>query len=138
MTDESIANRIRETTRLEPAASLRARVLDAAAPLVRPSAIWADRVWCSRAWRLAAVATVLMLVALEQMSLPGVDRTPGPSANAMAAAAAAEETALQLGMTPGEARALGRRAMADAVAPSSKSSGAAPETSLPVEEGEIR
>jgi len=138
MTDQAIANRVREAGRIEPGASLRARVLETAAPLVRPSVTWADRAWCSRAWRLATVAAVLGLVALEQMTVPASDKSDGPPVYAAAAATATEDAARQLGMPPEEAKAFGRRAMADALAGWSNSSVAQAGDILPEMERDTR
>ena len=138
MRDDTIIYQIREAERLEPNPALRARVLAAARPRVRPSATWADRMWFSRAWRLAAMTIVLVLVAIELMPSPARDRAVGPSTYAVAAAASTEEAALQMGMKPEEAKALGRRAMADAMSQPSGAHGAEAGAIPPDVEGETR
>jgi hypothetical protein len=69
-------------------------------------------VWFSRAWRLAAVAVLLVLAALEQVSGPTRSSWATASAQATAEARFVDETARQAGLSPEEAAALARRAVA--------------------------
>jgi len=106
----------------EPAADLRDRVLAAALPLLRPSAIWADRMWFSRRWRLAAIALLLVLVVLGHFSAaPGSFAPSSPDRTAVETAQAVEEAARQVGLPPDQAAALARRALIAASRPAARS-----------------
>ena len=63
MTRAEIERRLRQARWPEPAAELRARVL-AAAPIVNRPVTWSDRVWFSRAWRVAAAAAAAAAIAI--------------------------------------------------------------------------
>jgi hypothetical protein len=113
-----LEERLRETAWPEPGSDLRDRVLAAAVPRVRPSATWADRMWFSRRWRLAAVVLVLALVLLDR--IPVVPGSPSPDVPGFAAAEtarAADEAARQAGLSPEQAAALARRALIAASQP---------------------
>jgi hypothetical protein len=103
--------RVREAVWPAPPAGLRARVL-ASAPVASPTVSWSDRVWFSRAWRLAAVAVVLVAAAVEYVSGPTRPAAPAVSARAVAEASVIEETAQQAGLSAEQAAALARRAVA--------------------------
>jgi hypothetical protein len=92
-----------------PPADLRARVLSAA-PVRSPAVSWSDRVWFSRAWRLAAVAVVLVAGAMEYLSGPTRSSAAAASPQAVAEARVIEETAQHAGLSADEAAALARRA----------------------------
>ena len=106
-----VETRVRQIAWVAPPADLRARVLTAA-PLPSPAISWSDRVWFSRGWRLAAVAAVLILVAVDQLSGPTPSPAGAASVRAVAEASFVDETARQAGMSPDEAAALARRAVA--------------------------
>jgi hypothetical protein len=103
--------RLRQIAWPSPPVDLRARVLSAV-PVTSPAVSWSDRVWFSRAWRLAAVAVVLVAVAIEYVSGPTRPPAPAVSARAAAEASVIEETARQAGLSPEQAAALARRAVA--------------------------
>jgi hypothetical protein len=65
-----VESRLRQFAWPAPSAELRTRVLSAV-PATSPAVSWSDRVWFSRAWRLAAIAAVVVLIALEQLAGPG-------------------------------------------------------------------
>jgi hypothetical protein len=111
-----IERRLRQSGWPAPAAELRARVL-AAAPIVDHRVTWSDRVWFSRAWRIAAAAAVVAAIAIE--SLPGTtDRTAFVAPpQAVAEAQAIDATGREMGLPPNVAQALARRAVAMAARP---------------------
>ena len=100
----------------EPTVELRVRVL-AVAPTVDHRVTWSDRVWFSRAWRIAAAAAVVAAIAIE--SLPGTtDRTAFVAPpQAVAEAQAIDATGREMGLPPNVAQALARRAVAMAARP---------------------
>jgi hypothetical protein len=100
----------------EPSLALRARVL-AAAATVGHRVTWSDRVWFSRAWRIAAAAAVVGAIAIE--SLPGATDRPAFVAPPQAVAEAQEidATGREMGLPPNVAQALARRAVAMAAHP---------------------
>lgn len=106
-----IEARVRRVAWPAPPPDLRARVL-AAVPVTAPAVTWSDRVWFSRACRLAAVAAVLILAVLESMS--GHTRPGGATVppQAVAEASVIQEMAEQAGLSPEQAAALARRAAA--------------------------
>jgi hypothetical protein len=116
VTRAEIERRLRQARWPEPAAALRARVL-AAAPVVNPRVTWSDRMWFSRAWRIAAAAVVVAAIAIE--SLPGTtDRTAFvASPQAVAEAQVIDATGREMGLPPDVAQALARRAVAMASRP---------------------
>ncbi len=85
--------------RAEPGAELRARVLAAAMPLVRPDDSRLDRIWFSPRWRTIAALAFLALVVLERTS-PQVNtwapvaRDTQSNTTVRAAVAAAQEAGL--------------------------------------------
>jgi hypothetical protein len=113
MKPTDLETRLRQVAWPAPPADLRARVLSAA-PITSAAVSWSDRVWFSRAWRIAAVAVVLALAALEQVSGPTRPAAPAVSARAVAEARFVDETARQAGLSLDEAAALARRAVAAA------------------------
>ena len=116
----SAEERLRQAGLPQPAADLRDRVLAAAVPRVRREARanWADRVWFSRRWRLAAVALLFALVSLDEISaVSGLPRAENPGVAAVETQRAADEVARQAGLTPQQARALADRALVAASRP---------------------
>lgn len=106
-----IERRVRQVAWPAPPADLRARVLSAV-PATSPAVSWSDRVWFSRASRLAAVAAVLVLAVLESISSPARADAPALSSQAVAEASFVDETARQAGLSPEAAAALARRGAA--------------------------
>jgi len=106
-----IEARLRQIAWSAPTADLRARTLSAV-PATSSAVSWSDRVWFSRAWRLAAVAVVLVAGATEYLSGPTRPSAPAVSARAVAEASVIEETAQQAGLSAEQAAALSRRAAA--------------------------
>jgi hypothetical protein len=100
----------------EPTVDLRARVL-AVAPPVHHRVTWSDRIWFSRAWRIAAAAAVVSAIAIE--SLPGSsDRTAFVAPpQAAAEAQVIDATGREMGFPPNVTQALARRAVAMAAHP---------------------
>jgi hypothetical protein len=127
-----VEERLRETAWPEPASDLRDRVLAAAMPRVRPSATWADRMWFSRCWRLAAVALLLALVVLDRIPVVPGSRSPDvPGFAAVETARAVAEVARQVGLPPDQAEALARRALIAASRPAGR-------TDLGIDPGLVR
>ena len=115
MTRGEIERRLRQSRGPAPAAELRARVL-AAAPIVDHRVTWSDRVWFSRAWRIAAAAAVVAAIAIE--SLPGTtDRAFVAPPQAVAEAQVMDATGREMGLPSNVAQALARRAVAMAAHP---------------------
>ena len=110
MNRKDIENRLRQISRPEPSPGLRDRVLSSAVVGEQPIT-WSDRIWFSRAWRVAAVGAVLVIVVLDQVS--GAPRRPDlpVSAHVIAEAQVIEETGRQLGLPPDVAASLGRRVL---------------------------
>jgi hypothetical protein len=106
-----IETRLRQIAWPVPPADLRARVLSAV-PAASPAVGWSDRVWFSRAWRLTAVAVVLVAATVEYLSGPTRSSAATGSPQAVAEARFVDETARQAGLSPDEAAALARRAVA--------------------------
>ena len=89
----------------------------AAAPIVSHRVTWSDRVWFSRAWRIAAAAAVVAAIAIE--SFPGTtDRTAFVAPpQAVAEAQVIDDAGREMGLPPNVAQALARRAVAMAARP---------------------
>lgn len=111
MKPTDVETRVRQVAWPSPPADLRARILSAV-PATSLPVSWSDRVWFSRAWRLAAVAVVLVAAAIEYVSGPTRPAAPAVSARAVAEARFVDETARQAGLSPEQAAALARRAAA--------------------------
>jgi hypothetical protein len=100
-----------------PPEPLRARVMGAAEPGIRPSVSWSDRLWFSRRWRLAAGATAVAMAALD-FAFGGRAPSPvGPHESARATAQAVDEAARQAGLGAEQARVFAQRAFALASRP---------------------
>lgn len=119
MTSErSVEERLREMARgWTPPEGHRARVLDAAAPLVRGAAAWSDRVWFSRRWRVAAAGVVAAALAVDVAFGAGPSAQIGPHENARNAAAAVDDAARQVGLGADQARLFAQRAFVLASGP---------------------
>jgi len=113
-----IERRVRQVAWPAPPADLRAKVLSAV-PATSPAVSWSDRVWFSRAWRLAAVAAILILAVLESLSAPTRSPAVPASAQEVAEARFVDETARQAGLSPEAAAALARRVAAAQKTPGS-------------------
>jgi hypothetical protein len=115
---DPIEERLRRMGLPDPAPDLRRRLLAAAAPHVRSTTTWADRVWFSGRWRLAAVALVVAVVGLDRIPVTQYSgRADAPGFAAMETARAAEEAARQVGLSPDQAAVLARRALVAASRP---------------------
>jgi hypothetical protein len=116
VTQADLERRLHRSRWPEPPVDLRARVL-APAPAAAPRVTWSDRVWFSRAWRIAAAAAVVAAIAIE--SLPGTtDRTAFVAPpQAVAEAQVIDVTGREMGLPPNVAQALARRAVAMAARP---------------------
>jgi hypothetical protein len=106
-----VETRLRQFVWPAPRPSLRAQVL-AEAPVTSPAVSWSDRVWFSRAWRVAAVLAFVALAGLELLSGPARSSISTMSPQVAAEASMVEETARQAGLSPEQAAVLGRRAAA--------------------------
>jgi hypothetical protein len=105
-----IENRVRQITWPAPPDPLRARVLSAATLVTQPIT-WSDRVWFSRAWRLSAVATALLVIGLELQSSATRPAEPAPTPQALAEARGVEEIGRQAGLPQEAAASLARRTL---------------------------
>jgi hypothetical protein len=105
-----IENRVRQVTWPAPPEPLRARVLSAAAIAAEPIT-WSDRMWFSRAWRLSALGTALLVIGLELQSSAARPAEPGPTPQALAEARGVEEIGRQAGLPQDAAASLARRTL---------------------------
>ena len=103
---DDIEQQLREAERQEPHRQLRARVLAAAAPLVRPGASRLERMWFSRTWRVAAVLAFFALAGLESASSQLVAPPAGGPSRQSDLAQTIESAALEVGLTPADVSAL--------------------------------
>ena len=108
-----IEDRLRQLSWPAPSARLRDRILSAAVVTAQPIA-WSDRMWFSRAWRLAAVGAALAIIVLDQVAesprLGVFTATP----QAIAEAQAIDEAGREMGLPPEVAASLARRVLAEA------------------------
>jgi ABC-type amino acid transport substrate-binding protein len=119
MTRNDIEQQLRELDWPEPSDTLRERVVSTTVRLAQP-VTWSDRMWYSRAWRLTACASVILIVVLDGLSsLPkqtgAIPATQARTDARAAAAQAIDETGREVGLPPDVAAALAQRAF---VAPS--------------------
>jgi hypothetical protein len=116
MTRRDIEDRLRQVSWPAPSASLRDRVLSTAVVTAQPIS-WSDRIWFSRAWRLAAIGTTLAIAVLDQFS--GSTRSAPFTATspALAEAQAIEEAGREIGLPPEVAASFARRSLSDALQP---------------------
>ena len=114
---DDIERQLLEAERPEPRGEVRARVLAATMPLVRPDASRLDRVWFSPRWRMASVLVFVVLVGIDLVPqlMPDSALMPQdhPTADITQAVAMA---ALEVGLTPDDAAALCAQALAAAKA----------------------
>lgn len=101
--------RIRELAWPEPAPELRARVLTSAR-LGTAGVTWADRIWFSRAWRLACAASVIGALAIASLDTDALPPS-APSARARVEAQDVVDVAHTLGLAPDLSASLARRAI---------------------------
>jgi hypothetical protein len=106
-----IEHRLRQIAWPEPTPGLRVRVLSAVL-VVGSRVTWSDRIWFSRAWRLAAAATLAGGITLDSLSdTTAVARfTPGP--HALADAQVLDDTGPDIGLPADFVASLARRALA--------------------------
>ncbi len=114
-----------EAQKVEPDVDMRARVLGATAPLVRPDRSALDRIWFSPRWRVAAVLAALVIAVLNIVPAGGVSSAIAPQDlrpdhNTEAVAKAAREA----GFTPDDTAALCAQAIAAARAAMMRTAGA--------------
>src|SRR3954464_11926489 len=110
MKQADLERRVRQMTWLAPAADLRVRVL--AAGVMGPARItWSDRVWFSRGWRLAAVATAVGAIAID--SLWGTGDVPPvlPVAPTLAEVQAIDDVGRDIGLPEDLSASLARRTL---------------------------
>jgi hypothetical protein len=105
-----IQRRVRQVAWPAPPADLRARVLSAV-PATSPAVSWSDRVWFSRGWRLAAAATFVALLALEQFAGSSASSARAPGAPVLEPVAAVAEAVREVGLPADQAAALARRSV---------------------------
>jgi hypothetical protein len=116
MSQKDIERLVRQITWPAPSASLRARVLSAAV-VEGDTVSWSDRVWYSRAWRLAAAGAALAILLIDQFSMSPRSAGPVPANRAIADANVIDETGRQMGLPPEVATSLARRALSETPAP---------------------
>jgi hypothetical protein len=117
MDHKDVEQRLRAHQWPEIPSELRQRVMSAAVIDVE-HLTWSDRVWFSRAWRLAAAAAVVVIVALDQST--GVTSTPATASPQVVAEAQAIETlAQEAGLSAQTAAWLAQRSIDDALRPKS-------------------
>jgi ABC-type amino acid transport substrate-binding protein len=116
MKTTEIEYRVRQLNWPAPPVELRDSVLSAAS-LVGQPITWSDRVWFSRAWRLSAAATVVMIVGFELQSSSTRTAQPAPIPQAVADARLVEEIGRQAGLPPDMAASLAGRMLAAAASP---------------------
>lgn len=108
-----VEDRVRQISLPAPSAQLRDRVLSIAAT-AQPSISWSDRIWFSRAWRVAAVGAALVVAVLDQLASSTRPAAFTPSLQAVAEAKAIDEAGQQVGLPPDVASALARRTLSEA------------------------
>jgi len=109
---DDLEERLRACDRIEPPLALRARLIAVAAPLVQPDDSRLDRLWFSRTWRTAAVLALVVIVGMESVSDRLVASAPRAAWLPENPVQAAAQAALELGLSPDDAAALARHAVA--------------------------
>lgn len=111
MNQQDIEDRLRQVSWPSPSAALRDRVL--AIAVVEQRVTWSDRIWFSRAWRLAAVGAAVAVAVLDEVSIS--QRLAGftPTPQALAEAQAIDEAGQEMGLPPDVAASFARRALSD-------------------------
>jgi hypothetical protein len=110
MKQADLERHVRRMAWAEPRADLRSRVLTAA--VIGPARItWSDRVWFSRGWRLAAVATAVGAIAID--SLWGTRDVPPvpPVARTLAEVQAIDDVGREIGLPEDLSASLARRTL---------------------------
>jgi len=110
MTRTEIERRLGQARWPEPAAELRARVLTAT-PIDNRPVTWSDRVWFSRAFRLAAAATFIGAVAIGALSDPRANGIEAPTGIALAEVRVIDDAGQELGLPGSLTAALRRRVL---------------------------
>ena len=112
---EDLERQLLEAERPELEAAMRARVLAATMPLVRPEASRLDRVWFSPKWRTAAVLALVVLAGVELAPRRSVKSAPMPLDRATTDITQAVATAArEVGLRPDDTAALCAQAIAAA------------------------
>jgi len=113
---DDLERRLLDAERPEPGADVRARVLAATMPLVRPDDSRLDRIWFSPRWRVAAVLMLLFLPGIDAVSTRPSALAPTWQDRAAAAGTvkAVEMAAREAGLTPADTGALVEQAIAAA------------------------
>jgi hypothetical protein len=109
VTRAEIERRLRQARWPEPTAELRARVL--AAPIVHRPVTWSDRVWFSRVWRVAAATAAACAIAMASLPDAADSTRLIPTPQALAEAQVIDDAGRDIGLPPGVAQALARRAL---------------------------
>lgn len=110
---EDLEQQLLKAEQPELEGAMRARVLAATMPLVRPEARRLDRGWFSPRWRTAAVLALVILAGVELASRRNVEsmpQDPPPADPIQAIVTAAQEA----GLTPSDTAALCAQAIAAA------------------------
>lgn len=107
-----IEDRLRQLSWPGPSAGLRARVLSTAVVTAQPIT-WSDRMWFSRAWRLAAVGAALAIVVLDQVAASPRPPAFAATGQALAAARVIDDVGRELGLPPEVAASLARRVLSE-------------------------
>ena len=109
MKPSEIERGIRQVVWPEPGPALRMRVVTSARP-VAGRVTWADRIWFSRAWRLACAASVVGAIAVASLDTRGVDATVA-GLPAQTEAQGVADVARTLGLPPELSASLARRTL---------------------------
>ena len=109
MKPSEIERAIRQVAWPDPAPDLRGRVL-ASARLAADGVTWADRIWFSRAWRLACAASVVGAIGVASLDTRGVDATVA-GLPAQTEAQGVADVARTLGLPPELSASLARRTL---------------------------
>jgi hypothetical protein len=118
MPGNPIEDRLRSVGLPEPEAGLRERVIARSVPALRSSTTWAERIWFSGRCRVAAVALLFTVTALDRVSIvTGPTNGEGPGVAAVETAQAAGDTARQAGLPDAVADLLERQALMAAAQP---------------------
>ena len=113
MKQKDIEDRVRQISWPGPSPNLRDRVLSIAVIAQQPIT-WSDRIWFSRAWRLAAVGVALAIVLFDQLSSSTRPAAYTPTPQVLAEAKAIDEAVREMGLSQEVAAALARRVLSDA------------------------
>jgi hypothetical protein len=111
MNQRDLEDRLRQIAWPPPSPELRNRVLSTA--VTGQPITWSDRMWFSRAWRLAAAGAALAIVVLDQVSgAPG--STPlSTTPQTLAEAQAVDDAGREMGLPADVAASLARRVLSE-------------------------